>query len=191
MNGNSKVSFTKYEYDNYASDSTHAPLVDRTNITGHDQTYGTSLTTRGNVTKVTSFANAQNQTGGVSTYLQYDIAGNTVKGIDAKGAANTLDYTDRFGSPDNEARSNLAPSILNGQLTFAFATSATNANGWTGYVQHDYYSGSVVDTEDMNGNISTTYYNDVLDRPTQTISNNNRSGLRTQATVVYDDTNKK
>src|SRR5262249_32938465 len=71
--GNSKVSRTTYEYDNYVPDSTHAALTDRSNISGHDSTRGTSFTTRGNLTKVTSYGDAQNQTGAVSTYSQYDI----------------------------------------------------------------------------------------------------------------------
>jgi YD repeat-containing protein len=189
--GNNKISLSKYEYDNYASDSTHAALVDRFNISGHDSNYGTSYTTRGQVTKVTSYADAQNQTGAVSTYTQYDIAGNTVKAIDAMNNAMTLSYNDSFGSPDAEARNSLPPSLLSGQQTFAFATSATNQLGYTGYTQVDYYTGQVVDAEDMNGNVSTTLYNDVLDRPTQTISANNRPAFRKQATFGYDDLNRK
>ncbi len=191
INGNTKVSRIQYEYDNYTSDTYHAPLVNRSNITGHDSNFGTGYTTRGNVTKVTSYSDAQNQTGAVSVHTQYDIVGNVVKAVDARGNASTISYNDRFGSPDAEARTNNAPSLLNGQQTFAFATSATNVAGYTTYAQFDYYSGVGVDGEDINGNVGTTFYNDILDRPTQTISMNNRAAFRRQTTAVYDDFNRK
>jgi RHS repeat-associated protein len=190
--GNTKVFRTQYEYDNYVSDSNHAPLVNRSNITGHDSTnYGTSYTTRGNVTKITSYANVQNQTGAVSSYRQYDIAGNPVKDIDGKGYANIFDYSDRFGSPNGDARGSwdtvAAPSQMAGLNTFAFATNSINASGYTTYSQFDYYSGDSIDTEDINGNVSTTFYNDILGRPTQTIRANNRAAYRVQATAIYND----
>lgn len=191
INGNNKVSRTSYEYDNYSSDSTHAPLVDRSSITGHDTNYSTSFTTRGNLTKVTRFANAPDQTGAVSIYSQYDIAGSVVKTIDANGNAATISYNDNFGSPDAEARTNSAPTLLNGQQTYAFPTSATNPLGFTAYTQVDYSTGALVDAEDINGNVGTTFYDDILDRPTQSISANNRSAFRRQSTITYDDTNRK
>lgn len=196
-NSNVIVSRTKYEYDNYASGTYTAPLVDCPNITGHNSNYGTTYTTRGNVTKVMTFADAQGQTGAVSVYTQYDIAGNIIKAFDGKGYASTISYDDDFGSPDAETRTNLSnsiPNLTSGQQTlqtFAFATSATNIAGYTTYAQFDYYSGAGVDAEDINGNISTTFYNDSLDRPTQTISANNRSTFRRQTVAVYDDTNRK
>lgn len=190
--GNNKASLIKYEYDNYASDQNHSPLLDRANITGHEPTYGTNYTARGSLTKITAYENAQNQTGGVSSYKQYDVAGSVVKAIDAKDHITTIDYTDRFGSPDGEARSNTSPSQLNGQQTFAFATSATNAIGYSTYAQIDYCSGMNVDGEDINGNVNTTYTNnDPLDRPKQTISANNRPQFRKQTTFIYDDINRK
>jgi len=46
---------TRFEYDNYASDTNHASLVGRTSISGLDSTYTASLTTRGNVTATTHY----------------------------------------------------------------------------------------------------------------------------------------
>jgi RHS repeat-associated protein len=191
INGNTKVSRTKKEYDNYTSGTYTAPLVPRANISGHNPSYGTNYTIRGNTTKVTSYSDSQNQTGAVSAFRQYDIAGNSVKGIDAKGYVSTVDYTDRFGNADGEARNNTAPALLNGQQSFAFATSATNSSGDTTYGQFDYYTDAVVDAEDINGNVSTIFHNDVLDRPTQIISANNRPSFRVQTTTMYDDVNRK
>ena len=59
--GNSKVSLMQYEYDNYATDTNHAALMNRVNIIGHDSNYGTSYTARGNLTKITSYENVQSQ----------------------------------------------------------------------------------------------------------------------------------
>lgn len=188
VNGNNKTALTQIEYDNYSVNE----LFPRSNVSGHDTTnFGTANTRRGNATKATSFSDAQNQTGAVATQTQYDILGNVVKTIDPKGFVSTVDYSDRFGSPDAEARSNMAPGQLTGLSTFAFATSATNPAGFTGYTQFDYFSGSVVDGEDLNGNVSTTFYNDVLDRPTQVIRANNRPNLRSQTTTAYDDIGRK
>jgi RHS repeat-associated protein len=191
-NGTTKASLTQFEYDNYIADANHAALVSRTNTVGHDTVnYGTGRDIRGNVTKVTTYGNAQTLAEPISGYSQYDILGNVVKAIDAKGNASTVSYNDNFGFPDGEARINSAPSQLNGQSTFAFPTSATNALGWvTGYSQVDYFTGASVNTEDINGVVSKTSYNDLLDRPTQTVSAVGTTFER-QSNIVYDDTNRR
>ena len=199
INGTTKASLTQFEYDNYAG-GYNAALVSRVNVIGHDTTnYGTDKTIRGNVTGVTSYGNAQTQSEPISVYSNYDILGNVVKTYDAKGNSTTIDYTDRFGSPDNEARSNTAPSYvnaqnatiypLNGQSTFAFPTSSTNALDWTtGYTQFDYFTGQSVNTEDINSVISKTFYNDALDRPTQSVTAIGTAFER-QSNIIYDDAN--
>ncbi len=190
--GSTKASLMQYEYDNYAGGS-NAALMSRVNIVGHDTTnYGTNYTQRGNVTKVTTYGNAQTQTEPISAYSNYDILGNIVKTIDAKGYISTIDYTDRFGAPDSEARANTSPTELGALSTFAFPTSSTNALGWTtGYVQFDYYTGQTVDAEDINGVVSSTFYEDALDRPTQTIAANNLTNFRQKSWIIYDDANRR
>lgn len=208
--GNNKVSLVQYEYDNYTPDSIHAALVDRTNITnlcittddnGNCVTPSSlGYTTRGNVTKVTKFANAATATEPVSAATQYDIAGNVVKVFDARSIASgqqtgqyfftTIDYADRFGTPDGEARTNSAPGQLAGQFTYAFATSTTNPLGHTAYVQFNYLTGKPVDGEDIRGTVNTSFYNDVLGRQTQVIIANNRPTLRSQTSIAYDDNNR-
>src|SRR5690606_12856668 len=146
---------TKYEYDNYTSDATHEPLVDRLNISGHDSNIGTGYVPRGNLTKVTRYADAQNQTRAVTAHSQFDIAGNPIKSIDAKRNVTTLTSDDTVGPPDAEARTNIAPSPLDVQQTCAYPTSATNPVGYTAYTQVDYFTGGVGDAEEINGNIGT------------------------------------
>ena len=188
LGGSNKVSFTQFEYDTYAVNSTHALLVPRTSVTGHDTVnFGTGFTKRGDITASTSYANAAAQTGGITSYSHYDILGNIVKTIDAKGNSSTISYNDNFGVPDNEAVSNSPPSQLSGLSTYAFSTSATNPLGWTGYTQLDYHTGAAVNTQDLNGIISKTIYNDSLDRPTQSVTAINI--LEKQTTIDYDDVN--
>ena len=192
INGTTKASLTQFEYDNYSNDAGHSALVTRSNVVGHDTTnFGTGNIRRGNVTAVTTYADAQAQTGAITAYSQYDILGNVVKTIDAKGLATTINYDDNFGSADGEARTNTPPSQLNGLNTFAFPKSSTNALGWvTGYSQVDYFTGASVNTEDINGVISKTIYNDPLDRPTQSVTAIGTAHER-QSIIVYDDANRR
>ena len=194
IDGEDIVSRTRYEYDNYTNGTYTAPLLDRSNITGHNIAYGIDYPIRGNVTKASTYADARNRGGEVSVRTQYDIAGNVVRTFDARGNDSTINYNDNFGSADAEARNNLSDSIPNlsgGQQTYAFATSARNSAGYMTHAQFDYYLGAGVDSEDINGNVSTTFYNDVLDRPTQTIDASNRPNFRRKTTFVYDDFSRK
>lgn len=185
---------TTFDYDNYNSDTNHAWLVNCGSISGFDASFSTSYTTRGNVTSTTRYLlnSSGSPIGSVSAYAQYDIAGNVVKAIDARGYATTLDYSDRFGGPNGEAQSNTSPVELSsqGQLSYAFPTLATNALGQTSYTQFDYYLGQVVDAEDANGIVSSAYYNDALDRPKQLIrAVNGGLDVKSQTTISYDDIN--
>ena len=198
LEGNNKTSFTEYEYDNYNSapnDLTHDPLVPRTNVSGWDTAYHAGITFRGNLTAVTSFANAQAQTGPIVMYSQFDVLGNRVKTIDPKGFITTFDYSDRFGTPSAEARGNWdtvgMPAQLSGKSTFAFVTSSTNAANHVVFNQYDYSTGKVVDAEDINGTVSSSFYDDPMDRATQVITANNRPASRGQRTIVYDDDERK
>lgn len=195
IDGNNRTSFTQYEYDNYANDPKHASLIQRSSVSGFDANYNVGYTRRGNPTAVTRFANAQNQTGPITSYSQFDILGNVVKTIDARGVAVTSDYTDHFGGPNGEARGNWdtvsAPSQLSGLHTFAFVTSTTNSLNQTTYFQFDYNTGLAIDSEDINGNVTTSFYNDPLERLTQVIAANNRPTLRRQQTIIFDDINRR
>lgn len=184
------VARTVYEYDNYAAGG-GAGLVDRPDITGHDTSFGTAFVTRGNVTAVTSYADAKNKTGAVTVRSMYDIAGSVVRIIDARGNSSSLDYSDNFGTPDAEARTSTTPSSLVGKQTYAFVTRAVDAVGHQSYSQFDYFTGAKVDTQDILGNVTSSFYNDLLDRVSQTISANNRTGLRRQTSVQYFDSERK
>lgn len=195
---------TTYEYDNYVGgDGKHEQLTTRTNIAGLCTQYTAAgvcsnsapagYLTRGNVTSVTRWLLSAGT--GFSAYQQYDIAGNVVRMIDARGSATAFDFADRFGSPDGEARANLTSQLveLNGQNTYAFATGMTNALGQMSYTQYDYYVGAAVNSEDINGVISSAAYGsngtDALDRPSQLIRAVN-TPAQSQTSFIYDDANR-
>lgn len=178
------------EFDNYALDTNHAALTNRPAISGLDASFTTGYVTRGNPTGTTRYllSTVGVITGSVSSYQQYDIAGNVVKTIDPRGAATTFFYNDCFGAPDGNARLNNAPLELSsvGQESFAFATSSTNALGHTAFNQFDYYLRLPVDGEDVNGIVTSRYFNDQLDRLTQ-VRRAVATGAASQTTISYDD----
>jgi len=191
--GSTKLSKTTFEYDNYATDSNHAGLVNRSSISGHDSLFSTSYTTRGNATAVTRWLNLSGTPTGITSYQQYDIAGNVVKVKDARGYETTASYADSFGYPNANATTNSSPTELSSlSLTsYAFATSVTNALSQTVYSQFDYYTGMPVDAQDVNGIVTSgESAGDALDRPTQVIRAAGQS-VKSQTTFAYDDTSRK
>jgi RHS repeat-associated protein len=203
---------TTYEYDNYTPDpangNRHAALVPHSDIFGMCTTFDSSgncsnsspdaYTTRGNATATTQYllAGDGSVTGSVTSNGQYDIAGNVVKAVDARGFAATFDFSDNFGSPDSEARTNTVPGELNppggAMKSYALPRSATNALGQTVYTQYDYYTGQAVNFEDANGTVTKLSYgvNDPLDRLSQAESAVNVPALHSQKTFTYDDANR-
>ena len=182
---------TVYEYDNYATDSNHVALTSRSNISGLDSTFSTSYTTRGNITGITQhFMVAGSSTGSISNYSQYDIAGNVVKKIDARGSAVTLIYTDCFGAPNGEAQTSTDPTELGSTTkTFAFVTEVRNALNQSTFAQFDFYLGQPVDGKDVNGVVASGYFNDSLDRPTE-VRRAVGTSLENRSVFSYDDTNR-
>ena len=190
---------TTFEYDKYSGDANHAGLKDWATITGYstsglDSAYTTSMTTRGNVTATTRYLlnSSGSVTGSISGYAQYDIAGNVWKAIDGRGNATTFGFSDCFGAPDGNATTSTAPAELSSasKYSYAFATSVTNALNQTAYVQFDYYLGKPVDGQDLNGVVSSGFYDDLLDRPTKIIRDYNNLAAKSQTVFSYDDANR-
>jgi hypothetical protein len=105
--------------------------------------------------------------------------------------ATTFDFTDRFGTPDNEAESNTAPAggeLNGGLMTYAFATKVTNALNQNAYTQYDYYLGKPVNSEDPNGIVTSGRYDDLLDRPTGLdVGIFTGSQLQHHSSFIYND----
>jgi RHS repeat-associated protein len=183
---------TDLVYDDYGA----YPLVDRPGIVQHDSGFNTDYGARGNLTE-TIYRNTDGSSSEIHLNNQYDIAGNPVKTVDGRGFATDFDFTDCFGSPDDDAQSNVRPPELeDGEFTYAFSTKVTNALGHTAYTQYDYYLGKPVNSQDTNDFVSSVAYNDALDRPTQSIQARYKVGVgipaeRRQSTITYDDANRK
>jgi RHS repeat-associated protein len=181
---------TDFIYDYYGA----FPLVDRSGIVQHDGGFHSGYGARGNLAGVIH-RNPGGSPSEIQLHSQYDIAGNMVKAVDGRGTATDFDFSDCFGLPDDDARQNTPPAELNGQMTYAFATKVTNALGHEAYMQYDYYLGRTVNSQDANGVVSSITYNDVLDRPTQSIQARYKVGVgvpaeRSQSTIIYDDVNR-
>ncbi len=196
--GDDVVSRTEFEYDNYSSASDHVqhdPLVSRSSVIGHDSTnYGTGFIYRGNVTAVTSFSDADGETGAVTAYSFFDMLGNVVKTRDPREKVTTIEYDDNFGVADDTLSSagdttyvaEEVEDYIGESHTFAFPTSTTNPLSWTAYVQYDYFTGKPVNTQDVNGMKSKMIYDDPLDRPTHAVVALTTAN-QAQTKVVYDD----
>src|SRR5262249_38827139 len=177
-----------FEYDNYSSSPpNYAGLVSRSSISGFDSTFSPSFTTRGNISAATTYLLTNGSvTGSITAYNQYDVAGNVVKAIDARGFSPDFEFADRFGAPNGDARANTSPPELGSLFSFGFATKVTNALGHQAYTQFDYYLGQPVDAEDANGTVTSAYFNDLLDRPTL-VKRAVGTALVNQTTFAYDD----
>jgi RHS repeat-associated protein len=196
LGGSNKTSLFTVEYDNYTADTLHAGLLPRANITGLCTTFdatgtcsnsnATSYTKRGNATTMTSYANAAATTGAITVALQYDIAGNLVKAIDARGFATEFGFADCYGSPDANAQNCSGAAELGAQISYAFPTSSTNTLNHISRGQFDYYLGKAVDTEDPNAVVTSVHYDDPLDRTRKIIQAANQD-TRSQTIIEYDD----
>ena len=155
-------------------------LTDRSMMVGHDSAgFGTGYTTRGNPTEIRRWTTSSNT---VSTFREYDIAGNVTKVTDPRGTTTTLDYAD---------------SGTGGGSTFAFPTEVVRAANRgnlarTFFASYDYSLGamtklvdeqSVVNPVDDSDDIITTFtYSDSLDRLTEA----SEGGIR-KTTFSYND----
>jgi RHS repeat-associated protein len=182
---NQRRAETLYEYDNYA-----AGLAPRGNLTGRVATnpdpYGTAFIRRGNATAVRRWLDTTNTY--LTTVQDYDITGNVVRETNPRGHATQFFFDDRFGGPDGNARVPTRPAELPPPLeTFAFATSSVNPLAHTTFVQRDYYTSQPVDQEDVNGVVSSAWFEDPLDRVTRVVNANSDHDLRSRTAYEYVD----
>lgn len=146
---------TTYEYDNYASDTYHAALVDRPGIYGLDAAFTTLYTTRGNNTRVSRWLLSSGTS--INTYAQYDIAGNGVKSIDGRGLVSQVGYSSTYQYAYPTSTSSPIPDPAGTYGTNTALTTATDYDVWTGLVTF---------STDANGKTTSLAYNDLLDRLT-------------------------
>jgi RHS repeat-associated protein len=160
--GNQKA-YSEFEYDNYNADTNHAPVLTNAGMIQFDgaqfSLFSSSNQPRGNVTKATRWAGGSSY---ISTFSQYDNAGNVIWAKDPRGFVSTVSYADNFGNGSNPD----AGALGTNGATYAFVTLATNALGQQAKSQFDYTRGVTTGVKDPNGIIAKTEY-DLIGRPTR------------------------
>jgi RHS repeat-associated protein len=159
-NGQTKAS-SSFEYDTYSAEQNHHAIIPNAGMTSFDGSrfaaFISDYEPRGNATKTSRWAGGSIY---ISSFSQYDNAGNVVWTKDPNNNVTTVSYNDNFGSgisPDSGAIG------VAGQ-TFAFATLATNALGHQARMQYDYSLGAVTGAKDANGIVTRAEF-DSLGRP--------------------------
>ncbi len=145
-----EVADTTYQYDNYATPIVASGAVQHgTSL----QSYGTSYTTRGNVTSSTEVANSSGGT--LTTYnYEFDDAGNILEKKDSDGNIKTFSYSDSWGN------SVCAPSSGNAA---AYVSSVTSPLGEKTQYTWNSCAGTMASVTDTN-NQPTTFAYDIMDR---------------------------
>jgi YD repeat-containing protein len=130
--------------------------------------YDSSTDYRGNVTQVTSYADATGLTGAVTETRRYDVTGNLVKASTSCCEQTSLNYTvdTQYAYPLSKTR---------GSATDAYAQVATSAT-------YDFNTGLGLSATDANGRTSTMNYDTNTLRPTSAPSS---TGAHTD--YAYDD----
>ena len=136
---NNETAQTVWHYD-------EAAPSDAPGILNHDSTYGTSYTTRANLTSTYKW---QKTTGAfLGTGISYDIAGNVLVVTDPNNHSSSFTYNDDSSNH------------------YAFPTKTVNALSQSQTAGYDYNIGKPSYTTDLNGNQTTYAYSDGLDRLT-------------------------
>lgn len=115
-----------YTYDDPARLQSQA-----TTATQHDQSYSASFTTRGNVTGVLRWdvTDITNASKALTTQMSYDAAGSVLTSSDPLAHQTSLAYADSFSDNSNHN-------------TFAYPTTATDADGFSTTVQYNFDFGA-------------------------------------------------
>jgi len=148
-NANSYESKITYDYDD-PSRLQSLPAA----ATQSDSSYNTSFTARGNVTAVSRWdVNDINNAGKkLTSYTNYYTTGAPSSSIDPAGHQSSIVYTDSFSDAVN-------------RNTFAYPTTMTDADGFSGYAQYNYDFGASTRTQSpipasqSQGAIQTMSYN--------------------------------
>jgi RHS repeat-associated protein len=144
------IAQTQFEYDSFTEGLTASGAVQ------HDLAFGTSLTTRGNVTATKHWRN----TDGVwlTTRNQYDDAGNVRKATDPLSHVTTIAYSDSWGN---------SACLPTGGSAAAYPTRFTNALNQVSSRTYNTCTGTISSSTDLNSQVTSFTY-DSMDRVNQT-----------------------
>jgi RHS repeat-associated protein len=139
-----EFSRTLYEYDNYTADENHAPLLERPGIAGLAPGFDKGKEARGNVTAEKKWLDTAG--GYVTTYRQYDVAGNVVKSIDPNRNVSRTEYSSAYQfayptevtSPVPEKNGSSSPLVTNHT--------------------YDFWTGRLASSRDANGQVTSFGY---------------------------------
>ena len=159
--GSSQFSKILYSYD-----ATSPGLTSATGAVNHDDTnYGTSYTTRGNLTQVQKWISG---TSYLTSSFVYDTTGQVVSATDPAGNTTTLGYADSFYN-DASTSTNYTPS----SSTHAYLTQVTQptvgSNSFVSHFSYYYGTGQIARATDVNGQVSNAHYLDPFSRPTSSV----------------------
>lgn len=145
---------TTYDYDNYSSDSLHAPLVGRSlTVNSHATNYqDPNRILRGNVTSVNRGVDTSAIT---TTYPQYDVLGNVVAVV---GPLTNQKTTTNYSADSQFTFPTSTTWFVNGGLSGTRTLTSSKT--------YDFSTGLVTSSTGMNNEVTTFQYNDLLDRLT-------------------------
>jgi RHS repeat-associated protein len=158
-----KLAETDYVYDTYASGIASVP----SGVSGHDTSYSTSFTNRGNATsKVVLCLGCSPATPSTTTY-GYDATGQLTTVIDPCGNASCADmvgssnHTTTFNYTDNYDSNPASP-------TNTYVKTITNPLGQSATFQYAYGDGQLIQSTDPNNQITKYEYETLLRRLAET-----------------------
>jgi YD repeat-containing protein len=165
-----KVSKTTYQYDQTSLTNCSGITQHEASYNPHSGSYNSATAYRGNVTTVTTYSDAVNATGAITTTNAYDIGGNVRTESTSCCEQTSFDYTSttQFAYPTSSTRGASDPNNTSARNT----TSAT----------YNFNTGLMLTSTDENSRTTTNTYNadtlrvERVDLPTGAYS-----------TISYDD----
>ncbi|HEV7475020.1 MAG TPA: DUF4329 domain-containing protein [Pyrinomonadaceae bacterium] len=150
-----RVSRVDYQYDGQTLADTPGVVMHSDNHNPYAAGYNPITDARGNITQVTTYADAIGQTGAVTQTRRYDIDGNMVKASTSCCEQTSISYTvdTKYAYPLSQTR---------GSATDPYAQLTTS-------VTYDFNTGLSLSSTDANGRTSQTSYIAATLRP-QTLS---------------------
>ena len=162
--GGNVVAQTSFNYDT-------STLTSVTGVTQHDDTnFGTSNTTRGNLTQIQRCTVLSACTSNyVQTAMTYDTTGQALSVQDPNNNTTNFGYSDNFFKDVGDGPSN-PPQAYSAPTTNAYLTSVTLPILTASTFGYYYHTGQRASSKDPNGNTTYSHFFDSnFSRPTSTV----------------------